>query len=304
MKRTNKRFLLGKMAIFMVASAMSLAPLAGGAEKVVTAGAEETPQEIVCHDGEIVYGTDVFNGQGTHTSATYTIDCDEMVLVAGSYHMSAPSYSSINSDMHNYCGAIAGRNVVGFYDRWYTNLIPNYTPGMVTGSGIYRYYPDMNVTATHTVVEDLYDLMQIGEIGGTTSSNFRSGLSAYFSGKGYSTSYSSFYSSATSVNFTQLTNAINQNKVGVIMCTQYNFVYALNQYVDEEYVLVSKVNSTTAHMMMIFGYQTWAFYKDGNHVCTKTFLSVCSGFADADIGYMELNDSSATINEAVIISIS
>ncbi len=301
----TKRKLLGKMAIFAVAGAMVLGQAVGLAKpNVVTAGAEVAQEEVVyCAENDIVYGDAIFNGQGVLVNNVYDIVCDEMVTVASSMHISAPSFTSYEPTMNNYCGAMAGRNVVGFYDRWLTNLIPNFTPGMVTGAGVYRYYPDMELPATDAVLASLYDLMLIDEVGGTTSQNFKNGLRTYATQKGYDTSYSSFYGNATSVNLTQLTNAINQNKVGVIMCSTFNYIYSIMPSEELGIVRVNKFTSTAAHMMMVYGYQTLAFYQDGNHVCTKTFLYVCSGFEDSEQGFMELNDFS-TIDEAVIVSMS
>ncbi len=298
----NKK-LLGKITLFTIAGSILLSQAIGLSQPTtITAGAEERQEEIVYYD-DMIYGDNVFNGQGTMTNSVYDIQCDEMVTVASALHTSAPSFTSYEPTMSNFCGAMAGRNVVGFYDRWLPNLIPNYTPGMVTSTGIYRYFPDMGETETDAVLSRLYDLMLIGQIGGTTSQNFKNGLVSYANEKGYSASYSSFHNNATSVNLTQLTNAINQNKVGVVMCSQYNFIYSIIQYTSQGIVRVNKFNSTTAHMMMVYGYKTVAFYQDSNFVCTKTFLLVSSGFEDQEKGYMEMNDFSV-INEAVIVSMS
>ncbi len=300
MKNAINKKLLGKIAVFAIVCAMCVGQVCGLSQaKVTTASADVANEEIIYYDS-VVYGDDVFNGLGTQVDTTYAFACDEMVVEASSLHMSAPAYSTVESYMSNCCGPMAGRNVVAFYDRWLTNLIPNYTPGMVTASGIYRYYPEMG-TAPKNVMISLYDLMLIPEVGGTTSQNFKNGLSAYASEKGYSASYSSFYSSATNVNLTQLTNAINQNKVGVIMCTEYNFVFGIDLLEDQGVVQVTRFDSTTAHIMMVYGYQTIAFYNDGNRICTKTFLLACGGFGGTDIGFVELNDFSV-INEAVIVS--
>ncbi len=300
----TKKNLLGKIAIFSIAGAMVLGQTVGLTKsKTVTAGAETEQGEVIyCADNDIVYGDEVFNGQGALTDNVYHVECDEMVILASSVHMSAPSFTSYESTMTNYCGPMAGRNVVAFYDRWLTNLIPSYTPGMVSASGIYRYYPEMDLPATDAVMARLYDLMLIDEVGGTTSQNFKNGLSSYVSEQGYSTSYSSFYSSATSVNLNQLTTAVNQNKVGVIMCSQFNFIYNIIPYEDDGFVRITKFHSTTAHMMMVYGYQTLGFYQDDTLVATKTFLYVSSGFEDCEQGFMEMNDFSV-INEAVIVSI-
>lgn len=301
MNATNKK-LLGKMAVLMIVGTMFLGQAVGTAKPQTVMAGASSEEVVYCADNDIVYGDEVFNGVGMLTDNVYNITCDEMVTVASSFHISAPSFTSYEPTMSNYCGAMAGRNVIGFYDRWLTNLIPSYTPGVVSASGIYRYYADYGDSATDLVMSRLYDLMLIGQTGGTTSQNFKNGLVSYANEKGYSASYSSFHNNATSVNLSQLTTAINQNKVGVVMCSQFNFIYGIIPCFDVGYVRINKFHSTTAHMMMVYGYKTLAFYNNGNHVCTKTFLLVSSGFEDCEQGYMEMNDFSV-INEAVIVSI-
>ncbi len=302
MNATRKQ-LFGKIAIFAIAGTMVVGQAVGLTKpKRVSASAESAQEEIIYCD-DLIYGNDVFNGQGAMTNHAYDIYCDEMVTVSSAVHPSAPSFTSYEPGMTNYCGAMAGRNVVVFYDRWLTNLVPGYDPGMVSASGIYRYFPDMDLPATDAVMASLYDLMHIGQVGGTTSQNFKNGLISYASEKGYDVSYSSFYSNSVAVNLSQLTTAINQNKIGVVMCSQYNFIYNIVQYEEQGFTHISKFQSTTAHMMMVYGYKTIAFYQNDTHVCTKTFLRVCSGFEDGEFGYMEMNDF-ATINEAVIVSMS
>ncbi len=303
MKNAIKKQLLGRIAMFVIAGTMVVGQTVGGTtHRLSTVSADQAAEEIVYYD-DLVDGDDIFHGLGTHYSSTYTIPCDEMVTVSYAVHMSAPAFWKLNNDyMQNYCGAMAGRNVLIFYDRWLTNLVPNYTPGGIAPNGTYCYYPDLGQDATEAALVEIYDRMQIGTVGGTTSNNFKNGLSDYATAKGYSASYSSFYDSTTSVNLNLLTTAINQNKVGVVMCSQYNFVYSILLHENNNTVQVAKMNSTTAHMMMVYGYQTIAFYNDGNHVCTKTFLLVSSGFGDGAQGYMEMNDFSV-INESVIISI-
>ncbi len=297
MKNAINKELINKLAVFTVAGAM----LVGQTVKLfqstsLTANAAESQEIVYCDD-------EIFAGQGVQTSSTYSITCDEMVVQDYAVHKSAPEFwKTDDTTMTNYCGAMAGRNVIMFYDRWLTDLVPDYTPGMMTGSGVYRYYPDMSVDATDNVAYSLYDLMLIEETGGTTSNNFRLGLNAYVNAKGYTASYSSFYESTNSVDLDLLTAAINQNKVGVIMCSQYNYIYSISHFETQNMVQIARVNATTAHIMMVSGYKTIAFYNDGSLVATKTFLYVSTGFGQDPSGYMEMNDFSV-INEAVVIGI-
>lgn len=302
MHNVIKKNILGKAAIFLLAGTVAVGQFAGFfGNNAVQAHAEESEKEIVYY-ADTIYGDDAaYEGEGVTTTSSYTIDCDQMVVDSYVSHASVPSFGTGDDGYTNVCGPVSGTNIVAFYDRWYTNLIPNYTPGMVTSSGAYRYFPDRRLAVTNDVISDLYELMNIEEIGGTTSANFRNGLDSYAEGKGYDISFSSMYQNATMVNLSKLTTAINQNKVGLVMCSTYNFVSKIQSNSDGS-VFIGRKNSTTAHMMMIFGYKTISFYKSGNLVCTKTFLHACSGFNTQDIGFIELNDFSI-INEAYIVSV-
>lgn len=255
---------------------------------------------------EIIYYDDMYNGDpttGTVTVADYYVEYDSYTVIENVKHVNAPSFGNSNSSLKNYCGPLTGLNVVGFFDRWYTELIPDYDPGMLFGSGNYHYYPDLGETSTKEALISLYDLMKTAEVGGTTSANFKSGLNTYVANAGYSFSYSTCYKNKTLVDIDKLKTAINQNKVAVVMCSEYNYVLDIMDLSSESKMKVVKNNSTIAHMMMVYGYKTIAYYKDGVNFQTDTFLYVCSSYGSGDTGYMQLNDFSV-IDEALIMTIS
>ncbi len=307
MNNAEKFLLLKKTAIFAIAGTMLVGQVAAigmSASKKAYASAPNPAQEIVYCD-DTVYGDDEdipFQGEGVHIDADYTIECDEMVTLASAGIRSMPSYGNTDTSMQNVCGPMAGTNIVVFYDRFHTELISNYNPGMVVSTGIYRYFPDLGTTETRNVISSLYSSMGVAAFGGTTATNFRNGLRSYVIGQGKSISYSSVYQNAATINLSTFGTAMNQDKVGVIMCSQYNFVYSKQMGADGTYASVGKIHSTAAHIMMVFGYETIGFYQDGELVCTKTFLNACSGFGSREIGWLELNDS-AVINEAWVVSI-
>ena len=213
----------------------------------------------------------------------------------------APSYGNGDTSKTNFCAATAGTNIVGYYDRFYTNLMPNFEPGMMI-NGVYCYYPDVGFSAVTTVFNTLYDMMDINVGGiGTTGTGFKNGLQSYVQGQGYSLSYTSFYANSKNVNLTAFGNAINAGKVGVLLCTSYNFVYAIVH--SDGQTFVSKANSTNAHIMMVYGYITINYYNNGSLFRTDTYLQASSGFGSGEQGYIKMDDD-LDIEEALIVNIS
>lgn len=286
-----------KRKLFSTFTALMLCAVAftgffSGYRRVATA--DSSPM-LFCDDG------DTFAGEGTKTDACYDIYCSDDIILEDFAPLNAPSFGNGDDSRRNSCGPLAGLNVVGFYDRWYTNLIPNYEPGMMTVNG-YKYYPDLDFPETLNSFQSMYSLMKTGELGGTTSANFKSGLNAYVNNAGYSLSMTSMYSNSKTVNLNMLKSAIQQNKVGLVMFSKFNMVKAIVNSVGEDRVCVSKYNYDAGHMMMVYGYFTQAFYKDGVAVETNTYLYVSSGFSSGEQGYIQLNDY-LTIEEAYIMNI-
>ena len=258
--------------------------------------------EVDTYENPTLYyddGDTLFHGYGNMVDADYYIYCDEVRTLSAKGYNYAPTYGN-GIGLTNACGAISGTNVVAYYDRFYPNLIPDFEPGMIS-YGVYMYFPDMMWEATENVLTSLYNLMQIPTVGGTTAANFRSGLASYMNSHGYSATYSSFQGTETMPNLTTLGNAIDAGKVGVVMCSAYNFITSMN-YSDGS-VYVVKQNSTTGHIMMVYGYKTMGYYSGGTKIAEKTFLLVSSGYSTAAQGYMELNDFS-DIDEAWIVNVS
>lgn len=249
------------------------------------------------------YSDETYDGSGEKVPAYYDVYYDSYEVVANVAHVSAPSFGNGDTTKPNACGPLAGMNIVGFYDRWCTDLIPNYTPGMTFANGTYHYYPDLGFTETVNAFASIYNLMKVGELGGTTSANFRSGLNTYVENQGYSLSYTSMYTNSTSVNLQTLATAISQNKVGLVMCSEYNYISSITDVASESKITVAKNNSTIGHMMMVYGYQTYKYYKNGVNFRTDTFLYVCSSYGSGDVGYMLLDDF-LVIDEAYIMTIS
>ena len=274
-----------------------------GVSLLLTCCLIKAPSAQVSADTEVIYYDSVYGAPvGSSSTETYTIDCDDYEITAKYTYDSAPAFGNTEASFRNYCGPIAGMDIVLFNDRWKTNLIPNYDPG-ITYLGKY-YYLSLPDTYSKAAYASIYSLMKTGEVGGTTSTNFRNGLKSFVENAGYDISYSSIYSNSKTVNLNALKTAIDQNKVGVIMCSEYNYIMRLSVASGETAMTVVKENSTVPHMMMVYGYLTCAYYKNGVNFQTETYLYVTRSDGSRDLGYMQVNDDCLDIDEAYIVTIS
>ena len=254
------------------------------------AGARKA-QAYYCDDG-------TYRGEGTHVSSTYTVEFDSQVE-HNEYRVSAAPGLHGGETGGNDCAATAGLNIVAFYDRYYTNLIPNYAPGAVI-AGSYRYFSNSNETLS--LQGTLYDYMNTNvTYPGATEDDFKNGLKRYVNEQGYNIAYSSIHQSAQTLNLTKLRQMINSNRVAAIFFLGYNFVFGFN--VTETSRTVYQERSDASHVMMVYGYFTVDYYKNNRLFLTETYLQVSSSNSTGDIGYVKLNDY-GTIADAVMITIS
>lgn len=250
----------------------------------------------------IAYYDSYNESDGAHTEDDYTVYHDDVVVTTKTLK-SVPSMGVSVNGLSNTCAPVTGSSIVCYYDQWCTNLVPNYEPGATHPKlGIYVYYADVGASATAALLTDLYNRMGAAN-GGTTSSGFFNGLNGYVQNAGYTLSYTSMYTSSKTVNLSKVATAVDEEKVGLLMCGAYNYVGSITTSSDKTYTYVVKMNSTVGHMMMVYGYKIYEYYKDGVIFRTDTFLRVCSGFSSGEKGYILLNDD-LTINEAYIITIS
>lgn len=254
------------------------------------AGARKA-QAYYCDDG-------TYRGEGTHVSSTYTVEFDSQVEHNEYFVDEAPGLYG-GSLTYNDCAVTAGLNIVDFYDRYYTNLIPNYEPGaMIAGS--YWYFSNSNTTLS--VHSTLYEYMNTNvTYPGTSEDDFKNGLKRYVNEQGYNIAYSSIHQNAQTVNLTKLRQMINSNRVAAIFFLNYNFIFGFD--VTETSRIVYQEKANASHVMMVYGYFTVDYYKNNRLFLTETYLQVASCNSMGDLGYVKLNDY-GTIEDAVMITIS
>lgn len=261
------------------------------------------PQQAFAAEEQRYCDDEVYYGEGESYNDDQYVYYDSYLVREENYHVSAPTYKGLDLDQTNICAPVAGLNVVVYYDYYYPNLVPDFEPGMISG-GYFTYFPDIGWEETDAAVWELHDLMKTNQgAPGTADSDFKNGLVDYFENHGYNMSYSGFYSSQTNVNLSALNTALNQDKVALILCSQYNFVYSINHLDDGGTDYIVKRNSNVGHIMMVYGYQIIDYYKNGSVFQSDTYLYVSSGYGSGIQGFIKMNDH-LKINEALIVNAS
>ena len=247
----------------------------------------------------LVYADDGFNGasfQGTETEyVNYATKTETISYIMGS----VPKYSD-TSTKANTCANTAGATAIGFYDRYYDNLIPDLTVGRYIRD-LYIYNPQ--VAAIQDVIDDLYVRMGTNTTGdGTTASGFRSGLQSYITAHGQNITYPSVVSGGA-INLTTLANAIDNKKIAVLFVSGYTLLPPSNFNISETQDKLYKSYYSGAHVLIAYGYRTEKYYNaSGNLFKEITLLYVATGFASDPLVYIML-DSNTTLIEGNILNV-
>ena len=219
-------------------------------------------------------------GQPIGLYATEQINYVSKVIVEDIYtDGDAPEYYDNSADMTNSCGAVSGSIAVGFYDKYYSNMIPDwdsYYP-----SGIYRKQDSEHVGA---LKRDLYARMQTNVYGdGVTEDDFKNGLSSYINERGYNVSYSSVGSKG-SFNYNLFKEAIRNNQVTVLF-TQPSNVYRIGILSNAD--VVSSTYISGNHIMVAFGYYEVKYIMNGG-TRHEIYLRVCTAWGEPSRGFYKV----------------
>lgn len=197
-------------------------------------------------------------------------------------------YSAAN--LHNSCGATAGAILVGFYDKYYEDLIPNYT-SYFTATGKYRPNDKVYVPA---LMEELYTLMKtnVDDVG-VGESDCLNGLSTYVKNKNHLINYSSIRSNSK-LNTSAYITSINSNKPVIIFSKSVEVISSIGIYSDHD--LISKITISDNHVYVGYGYYTVNYYSGNNVYRTDTYLIVACGMAGVTNGFIKISSTASTIS--------
>lgn len=182
------------------------------------------------------------------------------------------------------CAAVTGANIIQFWDRYKTNLIPNYNPGSSLAS-YYLYYGKSDTTDKLT--SDLFYDMETNSTGvGATVNQFKTGMEKYVKRNGnYQISYNSCMS-ADSFDYTIAKNYIDNGQPIALFLSMFNvFTIKTQNNSDNLSIKISNYN----HTMAAFGYKDITYTLTNGTKRNDKYLAVATGIEDLTTGYFNIS---------------
>lgn len=206
-----------------------------------------------------------------------------------------PNYTYTKID--NACIPIAAGNIVAYFDRYCTNLIANYTPGVGLGS-LYRYsHQNSNI---ETMIEQLcIDMSTNVAAAGNSIAEFKSGLDKYCSRAGYTVSYTTCMD-GKSFDYEKAKGSIQFDKTPIIMFVNELEFNTINEISGADSYDVIYVKDT--HALSAFGYKEITYNMQAGTTNVSRFLYVATGISKPNEAYLNV-DNNLGLDDAYCVNI-
>ncbi len=243
----------------------------------------------------------VFNGKDNSRYCGYaefvtqseTINYSRKETSEYEFQYGIPDYYNMTDSTS--CANVAGAVVIGYYDRFCEELMPNFKSYYQLGSAI--AYRSGGADAKN-VMTTLYTLMGTDVGGaGTTFDGFHAGMKSYVNGHGYSY----ITEDMGNIDFSKYKNAVEADKPVAIFLSTFSFKITGSD--DGTTEIIKNDYCTTGHVVVGYGYKVDTYYNDNNQViATRTYLKVASGL----FTYKKTNlclDGKSKVSRATAITI-
>lgn len=237
---------------------------------------------------ETAYGENFSSTQVYSSSDTEMINFTNRVVDSNTTVSNVPLYFQ-TSDLGNACGATAGAIIIGFYDRYYQELIPNYSSYLEV---INRYLSN-DSTYIPALMQELYTLMRINvDAPGVSMSDCMDGLNDYVSDKNRTFSYTSVKTS-NGINVDSYIASIDANKP-VILFNGSTDIYKISHGANSDTLIKSTILNN--HVYVGYGYSIIRYYNSNGNFRTDTYLIVACGLSTLTTGYLRVSSTATTVS--------
>ena len=203
------------------------------------------------------------------------------VLMDTMISMGTPQYFDYNASLPNGCAAIAGGVLVGYYDKDYDNLIPNFSS--VAKRGEHLIFKPISDEAAD-VMQSLFGRMNVNMIQpGATENDFKNGLRSYVVDHGYNVNYKS-YGNSYVVDYEGISQSL-QNGIPLALFFDMKFLIYNLQIGDTQLKLGTQPYNAS-HIAIIYGIKRVRYYNNDSVIRTDTYLSVSSGLMTPTLGHI------------------
>lgn len=242
-------------------------------------------------DKPLYYG-DGYNGAimtGTETETiTYASKDETEYAIKGGL----PTYYDTSSRPKT-CANVAGAIVLGYYDKTYDELIPNFTSARVIRDKILY---NVQTEAVQAVVDSLYVKMETNVTsGGTSVAGFKNGLKKYVNEKGKNLSYSEIGQNSQ-LNKTAFIQSIQNSHPVALFVSKYTLIPIMNFSISSTEDKLNKTKFEGNHVLVSYGLKEVNYYNaNGTLKRQMTLLMVATGFSQEPLYYIELSSNSGMI---------
>lgn len=220
----------------------------------------------------LVTTTDTFS-YSTKTTESYFINS------------SVPAYYDTTGRTYM-CAPIASANIIGFYDRYFPDLVPDIATGYARGTRYTYYTMARYETQLQSLIDDLATRMGT-DSSGTTLYEFETGMTSYVTSKNLNVTYIDVTTAQT--NALNLENAIAQLKNGnpiAFFTSGVNFT----TFTDSgSSVTMTIKSSSDNHVFVAYGYQKVVYYDASGNTVRECISFQASSGESGLTGYYVLN---------------
>ncbi len=285
----NKKILIINMSIIIILCLLFLYVF----QCENKAFAQEINEIYYCDDYSLLNSASALSSSITE-EIHYVKKVEEKYLINDSF----PNYYNTNNSLSNACANVAGANLIGYFDRYYENLIPNHSPGVQRPSGYIYQSMTINTMLKQGVIDALYDKMKTNTISsGTSQTQYKSGLASYIKEKGYNIDIVKTMN-GFNLDLEKVNSQLRSGNPISLYLQGYNFSSVKD---SGSGVTIYKSNYEGNHILIVYGYEKILYY-DGNNnlVSTKIYLYTAPGIKSMPNIYI-LDESGLVDAEAMRI---
>lgn len=251
-------------------------------------------EELITKAANVGFG---YSGSGNTTEISETISYANKTESVYSIQGDLPKYSGVKGATN--CANVAGGIIIGYYDRFCENLIPQFSACNQLGNMIIYKLGTIEIA---NVLDSLYDLMGTDKNqAGTTFSGFQNGMYNYAYSHGY-TYLSESILNGGRFDFSKFKSSVENKKPVALFLSNFSLLNQIQTQNGQD--IITSDYSTVSHVIAACGYKQQCYYNsNGQQIAERIYLKVSSGFADRGICYLNIN-SVSKIDKAISITIS